>query len=150
MHEIEELLNERIESDTHTLTVNQGSAFEDAHPFGMEGNYSDPLNDGRNSCSFFACKISEHVLQTEIKDWADLAKATETIITEFPISLNPLREKDKQYDAFTANDIMMKNGLICNLNLFFSIFQLKTYNTYYLITLLTNYYTLLLQQYHLE
>lgn len=117
LHEVEELLNEMVESDTYTMAVNQNSAFDDAHPFGVEGNHSDPLNDGRNACSFFACKISEHVLQTEIKDWADLAKATEMIITEFPISLNPLREKEKQYDAVTAYDIMVKNGLICGLNL---------------------------------
>ena len=32
----------------------------------------------------------------------------------------------------------------------FFTFQLKTYNRYYLITLLTKYYTLLLQQYYLE
>ena len=33
---------------------------------------------------------------------------------------------------------------------FFYTFHLKTYNTYYLIPLLTKYYTLLQKQYHLE
>ena len=61
---------------------------------------------------------------------------------------------DRQGESVLFNgrcgDAEVSHCLKIKVFFFFFTFQLKTYNTYYLITLLTNYYTLLPQQYHLE
>lgn len=115
--DIKDLLNAKIKSTPYNLAVHQGTAFNDAFPFGMEGIFVEPANDGTNACAFLACKVSEHILFQSNICWKDLVTEVESIITNFPKDLNQIRNKEKQYDPEEAYELMFTNSMISELQL---------------------------------
>lgn len=115
LQDLDCILKKTNDSSSYPLAVHQGTALENAFPFGEEGDFQEPKNDGTNACTFLACKFTETILKKGFTDWQSLASDVEQIIREFPVSVNKIRDKGINYDIPTAYELMHKSGLISKL-----------------------------------
>ena len=115
LQDIDRILRKTSDSSSYPLAIHQGTALETAYPFGEEGNFQEPENDGTNACAFLACKFSEIILKNDFTDWQNLANDVEQIVKVFPVSVNKVRDKGMNYDIPTAYELMHKSGLISKL-----------------------------------
>ena len=117
LQDMDRMLKKISDSSSYPLAIHQGTALETAYPFGEEGNFQEPENDGTNACTFLACKFSEMILKKDFIDWQSLASDVEEMVREFPISINKVCDKEINYDTPTAYELMHKKGLISKLKL---------------------------------
>ena len=74
-----------------------------------------PTNNGANRYTFLSLKICDEWLSPQNhfkKDWETFSKKVETIITDFPSSINPYRDIEHHYAVSEATEIMSKYALV--------------------------------------
>ena len=107
MNKIKEQLSEPAEtSQSFPLAIHQGSAFED-----------DPTcsNDGTNCCAYLALKISEYLCMNDGKNFREVSTEVETLILNFPRSVNKFRDRNITYEVEEAYEKMIASNVVAEL-----------------------------------
>ena len=128
-----EILNSNPPCIVSNLSVHQGSAIEKRHHEmakiineGNPGNIqmssgvsTSVPNDGTNACVFLSLKICDEIIST-ISEGATmksiesvtstLSDITTTVINEYPVRLNAIRDANEMYTLLNANILMRDNS----------------------------------------
>ena len=128
-----EILNSNPPCIVSNLCVHQGSAIEKRHhemakiiSEGNPGNIQmssgvsiSVPNDGTNACVFLSLKICDEIISTisegatmkSIESVAStLSDITTTVINEYPVRLNAIRDANEMYTLLDANILMRDNS----------------------------------------
>ena len=97
-----------LEQMDHALALREG----DVQAVDESPAVIAPENDGTNACVFLCLAICNCFLATESMTWEDLKIVAEDTISEFPLTINGLRDVNSNYDPMSAYSILKNNGLI--------------------------------------
>lgn len=121
MQQIKETLNQIDCSESYPLKVHQGTARIEAEErclfYEANVNFVRPENDGTNACVFLSLKIAEAILSKKDQEFAERKSKMESIITNFPKKVNPLRNDAIKYAVDDAYELLYKEKLIAKCRL---------------------------------
>eukprot|EP00112_Aurelia_sp_Birch-Aquarium-sp1_P020999 Seg5543.1 transcript_id=Seg5543.1/GoldUCD/mRNA.D3Y31 product="Mitogen-activated protein kinase kinase kinase 13-B" protein_id=Seg5543.1/GoldUCD/D3Y31 len=121
MQQIKETLNQIDCSESYPLKVHQGTARIEAEERCLFNeanvNFVRPENDGTNACVFLSLKIAEAILSKEYQEFTERKSKMESIITNFPKKVNPLRNDAIKYAVDDAYELLYKEKLIAKCRL---------------------------------
>ena len=75
-------------------------------------------SDGTNSCAFLGLEIANQFLASQKPlEWSELKTTAEDVISNYPVVINQLRNKEELYEPIAAYSLMRNNNLINNCTL---------------------------------